>query len=233
MKDKVVLLTGATSPIGRRLVETFADAGARLALCVRRVSEVDAMERPLLDRGASVMALPCDLRYEEDVVRTVHRVVRRFGSIDVVINAATVVGPKMALVDYPVDPWRNVLSTNVTGTYLICREVLPWMTRQGEGTIINVTSSVGPGRPEWGAYFVASQALDGLTRLLATEYRNSGIRVNTIDIGPPQQLAQLGRSPEEWTQAFLWLASDQAASTTGQRIRAMDFVKPGEAVQPN
>lgn len=234
LKNKVVIITGATSPIGQRLVAAFAETGARLALCVRRVSEVDSTERPLLDRGISAMALPCDLRYEEDVVRTVHRIVRRFGSIDTVVNAATVTGPRVALVDYPVDPWRNVLSTNVTGAYLICREVLPWMSRQGYGSIINVISSVAAsGRSEWGAYFISSQALDGMTRMLAAEYKGSGIRINAVEIGTPAQLATLDRTPDSWTDAFLWLAGEQSATTTGQRLRASDFVRPAEAVRPN
>ncbi len=236
LKEKVVLITGATGPIGRRLVEVFASAGAQLAVSVRRPHEVDTMERALRPLDVSLMAVPCDLRYEEDVVRMIHRIVRRFGRIDVVVNAASVAGPKLPIVNYPVDPWRNILATNLTGSYLVCREVLPWMDRQGGGSIINVTSNLaGTGRPEWGAYFVSTHAIEGLTRLLASEHRSTGVRINCVDIGEPRSEGPLAADGADWAEAFLWLASDESASINGERICAGKFVKPapGAMAQPN
>lgn len=226
LQGKVVLITGATSPIGRQLVDAFSSAGARLALCVRRVQDVDPLERSLLSREISYLAIPCDLRYEEDVVRMIHRIVRRFGRIDAVVNTASVCGPKLPIVNYPVDSWRNILATNLTGSYLVSREVLPWMDRQGSGSIIHVTSSLTESsRPEWGAYYVSTHAVEGLTRLLATEHRNSGVRVNCVDIGAPKPDGPAPTDPE-WTQAFLWLASDESANISGQRINLAGFKVP-------
>lgn len=236
IEEKVVLITGATSPIGSRLAEAFAAKGARLALCVRRVQEVDLIERSLQQKNIAALALPCDLRYEEDVVRMIHRVVRRFGRIDVVVNAASVYGPKLPIINYPVDPWRNILATNLTGSYLICREVLPWMERQGGGSIINLTgSSTAGARPSSGAYVVSTHAVEGLTRLLATEHRSAGIRVNCIDLGALIPESSHADGSEDWTAAFLWLASDESAAISGERICAEKFVKPAvvPAAQPN
>ncbi|HKQ48558.1 MAG TPA: SDR family NAD(P)-dependent oxidoreductase [Phycisphaerae bacterium] len=219
---KVVLITGATTAMGRQLVGLFLNQGASLAIGVRRVSELTPLRQSLAAEEERLFIVPCDVRDEGDVVRTVHRVIRRFGRIDVLINAAAITGPKTPVVDYPIDPWRNVIATNLTGTYLLCREVLPWMTRQGCGSIINVTSSLTTSaRPEWGAYLVSTHSIEGLTRLLATELKGSGVRVNSVEVAAP---AGTGRSDEsEWLQAFLWLASDESAAKNGERIRAADF----------
>jgi NAD(P)-dependent dehydrogenase (short-subunit alcohol dehydrogenase family) len=149
------------------------------------------------------------------------------------INAASIAGPRLAVVDYPVDPWRNVIATNVTGAYLVCREVLPWMTRQGSGSIINMTSHVAaPTKSIFGASLVASHGVEGLTQILASELRGSGVRVNTVEVSshhfePPDPLDPLhpiqSEPPTDWTRAFLWLASDESALHSGERIRAAEF----------
>lgn len=225
LKGKVVLITGATGQIGRRLVNAFADSEARLALCVRRVSDVDPIERPLLARGVDVSVFPCDIRFEEDVVRMIHRVARRFGRIDVVVNGARAAAPRLNLTDYPVDPWRNVLATNVTGPFLVCREVLPWMIRQNEGSIINVSHGLGSGgRPDWAPHFIAAHATEGLSRLLLSQLRGTKVRVNTIEIGPPHHEGQFEKA-DGWTDAFLWLAGMDSASVSGQVIRAAEYIR--------
>lgn len=221
---KVILITGATTAMGRQLVGLFLSEGASLAIGVRRMSELVPLRQSMAADEERLFIVPCDVRDEGDVVRTVHRVIRRFGRIDVLINAAAIVGPKTPVVDYPIDPWRNVIATNLTGTYLLCREVLPWMQRQGCGSIINVTSSLTTSaRPEWGAYLVSTHSIEGLTRLLAAELKGSGVRVNAVEVASP---SATGRGDEsEWLQAFLWLASDASAAKNGERIRAADFAR--------
>lgn len=221
---KVVLITGATGPMGRLLVDAFLDAGARLSLCVRRMAHLPELERRLADRGAEAMIVPCDLRYEENVVRLIHRVVHQFRRIDVIVNAAFVRGPEVDLVDYPIDPWRDVLATNLTGAYLLCREALPWMVRQGSGSIIHTTSSfTTTARPEAGAYLVGNHGIEGMTRLLAEELRDTGVRVNAVDIGRMAGHRGPVGSDKGWIRAFLWLAGDESAGRTGERIRAADI----------
>jgi 3-oxoacyl-[acyl-carrier protein] reductase len=219
IRDKVVLVTGATGAIGQPLADACGAGGARLALIVRRTEAVDVMERRFLKLGIAPFVVPCDLRYEEDVVRMVHRVIDRFGRIDVVINAAAVLGPKEAIEDYPVDPWRNVLATNVTGAYLVCREVLPWMRRQGNGCILNVTSHLPRApRANWGAYLVSNHAIEGITQSLAVELRGTGVRVHTVDVGMPQSEGKSAGS--EWVTPFLTLAGGEGPSTRQQLVAA-------------
>lgn len=230
IEDKVVLLTGSTGPMGYALLDAFLDAGAKLALCVRRMAHLPDLELRLARRLEHTLIVPCDLRYEENVVRMIHRVVQRFGRIDVIVNAAYILGPLVPIMDYPVDPWRDVIATNLTGTYLVCREALPWMTRQGSGSIINVTSSLtGEVKPRWGAYAVAGPAVEGLTRLLAVELDGTGVRVNAVDIGEMKPDLSPAAPASSWTEAFLHLAGDDSADRNGECIRAADFASASEA----
>ncbi len=230
LEDKVVLLTGATGPMGCALLDAFLDADAKLALCVRRMAHLPDLEQRLARRLEHTLIVPCDLRYEENVVRMIHRVVQRFGRIDVIVNAAYILGPLVPIMDYPVDPWRDVLATNLTGTYLVCREALPWMTRQGSGSIINVTTSLtGAVKPRWGAYAVTGHAVEGLTRLLAAELDGTGVRVNTVDIGEMQPNLTPAAPASSWTSAFLHLASDDSAGRSGECIRAADCAPASES----
>ena len=223
LDDKVVLLTGSTGPMGRRLVDAFIERKARLALCIRRMANLPDLEIALADHRDSTIIVPCDLRYEENVVRLVHRVVHRFGRIDVIINAAAILGPRLTIEDYPADPWRDVIATNVTGPYLVCREALPWMRRQNGGAIINVTTSLTRDtKPKRGAHLVACHALEGLTKLLAAELKDTNIRVNTIDVGRMSEDVQPVAPPEKWLPAFLWAASDECTQS-GERMSISDF----------
>lgn len=225
VKGKVVLITGSASPVGVRLADSFAESGAELALSVRRSADVDTLQRHFGNQLTPPLILQCDLQFEEDIVRSIHRVVNRYGRIDVVVNAVAVTGPRLPVINYPVDPWRNVLATNLTGTYLVCREALPWMERQGGGSIINVMHSHGGQiKAQGGAFLVSTHALEGLTQLLAAEHRGSGVRVNSIEFAG--SLSDASEDSEDWTQPFLWLASDEAANVTGQKIRAMGFKVP-------
>lgn len=226
LQEKVVLITGATGPIGRALAESFLEVGAQVALCVRRRSDIPVVERDFPLYGDRLIAEPCDLRQEDEVIRLVHRVAHRAGRLDVVVNAANISGPRALVVDYPVEPWRNVLATNITGTYLVCREALPWMSRQGSGSIINVAQGLStPIRAEWGAGVVSSHGIEALTRLLAAEVRGTGIRVNTVEVNMPL-VGGRQRLPEgDWTQAFLWLAGEESADRNGERVRAAEFTR--------
>jgi NAD(P)-dependent dehydrogenase (short-subunit alcohol dehydrogenase family) len=227
LSDKVVLLTGACGELGRTLIHAFAEAEATLALAVRQHADVESFERRLEHQDGGAVVMPCDLRYEEDVVRFVHRVVQRHGRVDVAINAATVSGPRLALMDCPVDAWRDVVDVNLTGMFLICREVAPWMVRQASGSIINVAPGTGASaRTQPGACAITSSAVDGFTRQLATELQGTGVRVNTVDIGPPAKHGTSASKPDALTSAFLWLASNDSAATTGDRILASRFTQP-------
>lgn len=232
LDGKVVLITGATGGLGRTLTRAFADDGAHLALAARTFRDLYEMENGLLERSRKAVAFPCDVRYEDEVIRLVHRVVSRHGRIDCLINAAASSGPRQSLVDYPLDPWREAIATNLTGAYLMCREVLPWMQRAGAGSIINVTSGVTSGKTGWGALVASQCGVEGLTRMLAAETRDSGVRVNMVDVGMPKSDKRAAECPPEIAAPFLWLAGDASLKTSGRRIIAAEFSTPAaESIQ--
>jgi NAD(P)-dependent dehydrogenase (short-subunit alcohol dehydrogenase family) len=219
LSGKVVLITGASRGLGRALVGCFSAAGASVAFCSRRWADLEPLERDCRAAGHSVLALPCDVRIEASIVRMVHRVFERFGRIDVAVNAAAIRGPRLSIAEHPLEVWRDVLETNLTGAYLVCREVIPYMTQQKNGLIINVADGINGGaRPYLGAYLTSQTGLEGLSVSLAHELRASGIRVNMVD---PELLR--GDAAERIGDLFIWLASDAASHVTGQRLRPSTF----------
>lgn len=219
LADRHVLITGADGSVGGALVDACVGAGATLALSVRRSGDVTAMQQRLAERPPA-MIVPCDLRYEEDVVRMVHRVVHKLGRVDAVINAAYDLGPRLAVVDYPTESWRNVMAVNVVGTFLVCREVLPWMIRQGGGVILNVTLDASrSARSRGGAYSVSVLAIEGLTRQLAEEAGESGVSACVVEV-PAEVSAESGTA---WAAAFVQLAENPPRELNGRCLRAADY----------
>jgi len=216
LTGKSVLITGASRGLGRGLVERFAEEGANVAFCSRRVGDLESLEKNCRERGWNVLAMPCDVRVENAVVRMVHRVWDRFRRIDIVVNAAAIRGPKLSISEHPLDLWRDVVETNLTGAYLVCREVIPYMTQQKSGVIINVADAAGGSlRPFLGAYAASKAGVEGLSSSLAHELKPSNIRVNVVD---PEHTRDL--SPGSFADLCLWLASDAAHHVTGQHLKA-------------
>jgi NAD(P)-dependent dehydrogenase (short-subunit alcohol dehydrogenase family) len=158
--------------------------------------------------------------------------VERFGHVDVLVNNAGLLGPRVRIEDYPEDEWRRVIDANLTGPYLVSKAVIPHM-REG-GSIVNVVSGVSvEGRAEWGAYSVSKFGVEGLTQILAAELEGRGIRVNAVDPGGmrtdmraaayPEEDPTTRITPEENTAVFLYLASDESRGVTGERFRAQEF----------
>ena len=175
-----------------------------------------------------------DVATESEVERLVSETVERFGRIDVLINNAGVLGPRVAIEEYPEDEWRRVIDANLTGSYLVAKAAIPHMN--DGGSIINLVSGVSvEGRAEWGAYSVSKFGVEGLTQILAAELEERGVRVNAVDPGGmrtdmratayPEEDPQTRITPEENTAVFLYLASDESRDVTGQRFKAQEFSK--------
>jgi NAD(P)-dependent dehydrogenase (short-subunit alcohol dehydrogenase family) len=162
----------------------------------------------------------------------VEAALERFGRIDVLVNNAGLLGPRVPIEEYPEDEWRKVLEANLTGPFLVARAVVPYMPEGG--SIVNVTSGVSiEGRPRWGAYSVSKFGVEGLTQILAAELEERGIRVNSVDPGGmrtqmraaayPDEDPNTLVTPEENTAVFLYLASDESRNVTGERFKAQEF----------
>ncbi|MGI9048936.1 MAG: SDR family NAD(P)-dependent oxidoreductase [Rubrobacteraceae bacterium] len=234
LEGKVVVVTGASQGLGRALTLAYAQEGASLVVNSRSESSVRPVAEEAENLGADVLAVAADVSKAQDVQKLVDEAVERFGKIDVLVNNAGLLGPRVAIADYPEDEWRRVLDANLTGPYLVSRAAMPHIPEGG--SIVNVVSGVSiEGRAEWGAYSVSKFGIEGLTQILAAELQERGIRVNAVDPGGmrtdmraaayPEEDPETKITPEENTAVFLYLASDESKSVTGERFKAQEFQK--------
>jgi len=234
MQDKVIVVTGASQGLGKALALAFAEAGAKLVVNSRSEESIAPIAQEAETLGAEVLAVAADISDGADARRLIDAAVDRFGGIDVLINNAGVLGPRVAIEEYPEDEWRKVIDANLTGPYLVVRAAIPHFSEGA--SVINLVSGVSvDGRPEWGAYSVSKFGIEGLTQILAAELQDRGIRVNAVDPGGmrtdmraaayPDEDPQSRITPEENTAVFLYLASDESRDVTGQRFKAQEFGK--------
>ncbi len=173
--QKIAVITGASRGIGRAIADTFAAAGCDLALCARNTQSLapgDVADA----HGVRVLVSDCDVRNEASVAEFFGAVGRRFGRIDILVNNAGLVGRTAPASELAYDDWRDVLDTNLTGTFLCCRAALSLMHRGGI-IVNNVSVSALRGFPGQSAYDAAKAGALGFTRTLRKELRDRGIRV--------------------------------------------------------
>jgi NAD(P)-dependent dehydrogenase (short-subunit alcohol dehydrogenase family) len=232
LKDKVALITGASQGLGRALALAFAREGARVVVNARSEDSVRPVAGEVEDVGGEVLAVAADVSKGADVERLVGESVERLGKIDVLVNNAGLLGPRVAIEDYPEDEWRRIIDANLTGPFLVSKAAIPYLS--DGASIINVVSGVSvEGRAEWGAYAVSKFGIEGLNQILAAELAERGIRVNAVDPGGmrtdmraaayPEEDPQTRITPEENTAVFLYLASDESEGVTGERFKAQEF----------
>jgi ketoreductase len=176
-----IFVTGGGRGIGRAVALAFAEPGATVAIASRTRKQLDRTARDIRDRGADAMALEMDVTDSTSVQSALSRLQSRGTRIDVLVNNAGVGGGE------PVEgsdesAWRRIIDTNVVGTYLVCRAVLPLVAEGGR--IINLSSVLGRfGVPGYTAYCASKHAIIGFTRALALELTARSITVNAISPG--------------------------------------------------
>jgi NAD(P)-dependent dehydrogenase (short-subunit alcohol dehydrogenase family) len=234
LEGKVAVITGASQGLGRALALAYAEAGARVVMNSRSEESLRPVAEEAESSGAEVLAIAADVSQSTDVERLVNAATQRFGRVDVLVNNAGLLGPRVAIERYPEDEWRRVLDANLTGPFLVSKAVIPHMPEGA--SIINVVSGVSiEGRAQWGAYSVSKFGVEGLTQILAAELKERGIRANAVDPGGmrtemraaayPEEDPMTRISPEENTDVFLYLASDESRGVTGERFKAQEFRK--------
>lgn len=231
MNSKVVVISGASRGLGKALAVGFAQKGALLGICARDTARLAAVGELLEKMNARYIARIVNISDETAVHDFVQTVVSTFGRIDVLINNASILGPKSEIVSYPPKAWREVMDVNINGAFYLTKYALSTMLAHGEGSIINVSSSVGrTGRRTWGAYASSKFALEGLTEVLADELKGTKIRVNSVNPGaiatdmrkqayPSEDQSRL-KKPEEILDIFFYLASDDSHNVSGQKFNA-------------
>lgn len=237
--NNVALITGATRGIGKAVAAAYVREGARVFICARNQLDVAATVRELRYDSTDAQVDGCagDVGKETDVRRIIDAVIERFQRIDTLVNNASLLGPRVALVEYPFRQWEEVISVNLHGVFLLSQQLVKRMIVQRHGSIINVSSGVGRvGRARWGAYAVSKFGLEGLTQVLADEVKEFGIRVNSVNPGPtrtemraeayPEEDPLTLPTPEQITPIFVHLASAHSENLTGQMLEAQDWSEP-------
>ena len=185
MQNQVVIISGASAGIGAATALALARRGARLCLLARSADKLAAVAATALAEGAAdAQWLCCDVRAEAQVNEAIASLSARFGRLDALINCAGL-SLNGAVNGYALDDWRTVIETNLTGTFLLCRAVLPIMLEQTgsglRGQIINLSSGAGRnGIKQMAAYCAAKFGVIGFTESLAHEVRNDDIRVAVL-----------------------------------------------------
>jgi short-subunit dehydrogenase len=180
LKGKVVLITGASSGIGRATAHAFAAEGARLALLARRAVALEEIRTDLESHRVPIVLAPADVTDSDELAAAVDRVYREFGRIDILINNAgvTVGGPHQDITD---ERLRQLIAVNFYGPLRLTQLVLPGMLRQRSGHIVNVGSAIGIFNPPGAAAYAATRAaMRAFSDALRREVRGTGVRVSTI-----------------------------------------------------
>lgn len=232
---KVALVTGGSRGIGRAIASAYAVAGAKVFICARNRDDVDAVLRELRQNGVEIDGAAADVGKVEDAERIARAAIERFGTIDVLVNNASILGPRETIVNYSPEAWEDVLRINLSGIFFVTRAVLPIMLARRSGSVINVTSGVGRrGKARWGAYAASKGGLEVFTQVLADEVTGAGVRVNSVNpaatrtemraLAYPDEDPQTLPTAQEIMPVFLYLASDASAEVSGQSLDARDWI---------
>lgn len=236
LKNKVALVTGASSGIGRAVALVWAREGAKVVVSdidVHAGEETAALVRA---QGGDALFVAADVGKPEDGEALVARAVAQYGRLDVACNNAGIGGPSASTADYPLDGWAQVININLSGVFYGMKYQIAAMLKGGGGAIVNMASILGAvgfaGAP---AYAAAKHGVLGLTQAAALEYSAQGVRINAVGPGfihtpmisgleqdaaanamlvGAHPIGRLGRA-EEVAELVAWLASDRASFVTG------------------
>jgi ketoreductase len=247
LNDKIALITGGGTGIGKAIAEELAKNGAKVALASRNENHVERAAAQLKASGLAALALPMNVRRKQEIERAVEQIVSEWGALHILVNNAGISG--LSMIDDPEDnKWYDILDTNLNGMYLVTKAVVKHMPDHAGGRIINISSVLGKfGVPGYTAYCTTKHGMIGFTRALALEVVGRGITVNAIcpgwvetemaSMGINETAALQGITPEQFKaqavaavpiKRFLeadevanlvcYVASEQARGITGQAI---------------
>ena len=243
MKNKVALITGASSGIGKATAKAFAKKGANVVVAARRIEELEELVNSIEAMGCKASAIKTDVSNAKSVEEMVAHTINTFGRIDYAVNSAGIEGTFGSVIELPEEEWDQVIDINLKGTFLCMKYQAKAMLSSGNGGAIVNIGSVNSflGFPTGSAYVTSKHGLIGLTSSASAELAPQGIRVNLLCPGitktpmhdrlrgivgddlydkgliPTVHLQRAGR-PEEMANAILFLCSDESSYISGSTL---------------
>lgn len=240
LKGKTAIVTGSARGIGEGIALVLAREGANVVVNSRKAEDCEGVVQKIVSSGGKAIAAGADVSKKADVTAMVAETLKQFGAIDILVNNAGIEGTPCLAKDLSEEQWDRVLGVNLKGVFLCCQAVIPQMMKQDKGRIVNIASTAGVRMTFFGSldYTVSKHGVAGLNQHLAWELADSHITVNTVCPGgvltplmeagtTPEyremtikRLIPLGRfcTIEEIGEAVSFLASDRAATITGQML---------------
>lgn len=242
LENKVCIVTGANSGIGKKTAEIFAREGAILVLAARRLEKLQEVEKSLKAQGAQAISVQADVSVQADCIRVVEKTVEVFGKVDVLVNNAGMADKHRPITRCEADWWRQVIEVNQDSVYYMTKAALPYMEQAHYGSIVNVSSIGGVTAGSGVAYSASKAAVIAIAKNVAIQYAGTGIRCNCVCPGPtptelntPEQIATFDHEfaalcaehmymklpeadVEDQANAILYFASDVSKAVTGQSL---------------
>jgi 3-oxoacyl-[acyl-carrier protein] reductase len=180
LQDKVAIVTGSSSGIGKAIALRFGEEGAKVVVAARRKSLCEQVARQICQKGGDAFVIQADVSHEQQVNALFEKTIQQYGRVDIVVNNAGIFGGRR-IAETTTKAFDDVMSVNLRGTFFCCRAAFKHMKKQGGGVILNMSSVAGV--QAWagtGAYSASKHGVMALSRSLAEEGRPFGIRVSTI-----------------------------------------------------
>lgn len=235
LRERIILITGASDGIGKALALEAARLGAQVVLHGRSVAKLEKVyDLIVATKGAprpSIAVLDLESANAESFVTLAKSIEDEFGRLDGLVHNAGILGERYSIEQYDAVLWQRVMHVNVTSAFALTQVLLPLLHHAADPSIIFTSSGVGrTGKAFWGAYCVSKFAVEGLAQILADENRHSGMRVNCINPGAtrtnmrlaayPAEDRDLLRTPEEILASYVYLLGPDSKAITGESFDA-------------
>lgn len=235
LRDRIILITGASDGIGRALALHAAGLGAQVILHGRNASKLETVydEIEAIDGAPRPSIAVVDLASanSESYTTLAQSIEQEFGRLDGLVLNASILGERYSIEQYDAVTWQRVMHVNVTSAFAMTQVFLPLLHKSDDASVIFTSSGVGrTGKAFWGAYAVSKFATEGLSQVLADEHRHSKLRSNCINPGPVRTKMRLDaypaedrdklNRPEDILSSYIYLLGPDSKGVTGQSIDA-------------